>query len=1088
VNSPRTDGERSGYLSVETRERKQMEKGSIISRKKAGILSGAGVLLTLYATSRVDYLLFHSLAELFSIVVAFGIFMITWNARRFLDNSYLLFLGISFLFTGSLDLLHTLAYKGMHVFRSDDANLATQLWIAARYVQSLSFLIAPLFLGRRLKPVPAFVGFSAVTAFLLAAIFYWGIFPKCFVEGIGLTPFKKISEYLICLILLAAGGLLYGERRHLDWDVLRLILISIALTISAELAFTFYISVYGLSNLIGHFLKILAFYFVYKALIEKALVSPYSLLFRDLKRSEEALRESEERYRLLFNEMISGFALHRIILDEAGEPKDYVFLNVNPAFERLTGLKAEEVVGKSVLAVLPETEPHWIKTYGEVALSGKPIHFENYAKELDKHYECFAFCPKKGQFAVTFADVTERKKAERERERLLAENREQRRFLERLMEVIPAGIAAVRGSDYRCEFANPYWKTIPGIRDIPMVGKRLEEVFPDAASRGVLRGLGKVCRSGQPVTVREYPYLAVPTGEQTYWNVDYVPLTAEGEVDGVLIIAVEVTEEVRARKLVEELAARDEAILESMHEALILADPEGNVLRMNLAALTLYGFESAEQAIKHLKDYPKKFEPCTLDGSPIPLEGWPLSKALSGERFTNYEVRLRNTENDKAWIGSYSGTPVFDKEGALVSTVLTIHDITRQKEAERALQRAYDEMEMRVRERTAELEKANEELRLNEERFRRTFDQAPIGAAIVTLDYRFERVNDALCHMTGYSKEELTSMSFIDITHPEDLESDLEDARRLGAGQIEQYEMEKRYIRKDGKIVWVNLHARLIRDRNGEPLYFLPMIDDISKRKRAEAELKLYTKQLEWSNRELQDFAFVASHDLQEPLRKIQAFGDLLKKEYGEALDEQGADYLERMQNAAGRMQALIQDLLTYSRVTTKASPFAPVDLKNLAEEVIADLEARILETGGRVEVGDLDRIEADPHQMRQLLQNLLGNALKFHGDKSPLVAVYGRLAETPANRGRASNRSRYEILVEDNGIGFDEKYLDRIFTPFQRLHGRSDYEGTGMGLAICRKIVERHGGSIAASSRPGKGSIFKVTLPLRQDAKERLS
>ncbi|MEJ2725736.1 MAG: MASE3 domain-containing protein, partial [Deltaproteobacteria bacterium] len=1013
-----------------------MDTGSIISVKKGGVLSGAGVLITLYVTSRFDYLLFHSLAELFSIVVAFGIFMITWNARRFLDNSYLLFLGISFLFTGGLDLMHTLAYKGMHVFRSDDANLATQLWIAARYVQSLSFLIAPLFMGRRLRAGVTFLVFSTVTAFLLAAIFYGGIFPECFVEGIGLTPFKKISEYVICLILFAAGGLLYGKRRYLDRDVLRLILISIALTITAELAFTFYISVYGLSNLIGHFFKILAFYLVYKALIEKALVSPYSLLFRDLKQSEEALRESEERYRLLFSEMISGFALHKIILDEEGKPKDYLFLNVNPAFERITGLKAEEIIGKSVLEVLPQTESSWIKTYGEVALNGKPIRFENYSRELDKHFEAFAFSPKKGQFAVTFSDVTERKKGEGERERLLAENREQRRFLERLMEVIPAGIAAVRGSDYRCEFANPYWKTIPGIRDIPIIGRRLEDVFPEAASRGVLGVLEKVCRTGKAVQVREYPSPGGPGGQGTYWNVDYVPLTAEGEVDGVLIIAVEVTEEVRARKLVEELAARDQAILNSMHEGLILADAAGNVLKMNPAALTLHGFESAEQVITNLKDFPGKFELRTLDGSLIPLEDWPLSKAL-GREFTDYEVQIRNLESGKTWIGSYSGAPVFDKEGELVSAILTIHDITRQKESERELQRAYDEMEMRVRERTGELEKANEDLRLNEERFRRTFDQAPIGAAIVTLDYRFERVNDALCRMTGYSKEELVTMSFIDITHPEDLEADLEDARRLGAGEIEQYQMEKRYIRKGGKIVWIDLYARLIRDQNGRPLYFLPMIHDISERKqaeealreneqllravletlpvgvwvldregrihtgnpasqkiwaggkyvgmdqygeykgwwvdtgkriepeewaaaravtkgetslnevieiecfdgshkiilnsavpilnenqeivaaiivnqdvteqkRAEAELRRYTMKLEWSNRELQDFAFVASHDLQEPLRKIQAFGDLLEKEYGHALDEEGADYVERMQNAAGRKQSLI--------------------------------------------------------------------------------------------------------------------------------------------------------------------------------------
>ena len=266
----------------------------------------------------------------------------------------------------------------------------------------------------------------------------------------------------------------------------------------------------------------------------------------------------------------------------------------------------------------------------------------------------------------------------------------------------------------------------------------------------------------------------------------------------------------------------------------------------------------------------------------------------------------------------------------------------------------------------------------------------------------------------------------------------------------------------------------LQKDDAGNPLAILEINLDITDRKHAEEEIQRYASQLELSNRELQDFAFVASHDLQEPLRKIQAFGDQLKTEYGERLDAEGRDYLARMHNAAVRMQALIQALLNYSRVTTKARPFSRTDLAAIAREVGGDLEARIMETGGRMEIGDLDAIEADPTQMRQLIQNLVGNALKFHGDEKPVVKVYGR------SDGHVRN-GQYQIFVEDNGIGFDEKYLDRIFTPFQRLHGRGAYEGTGIGLAVCRKIVDRHGGSITAKSAPGKGSTFIVTLPAKQ-------
>jgi signal transduction histidine kinase len=239
--------------------------------------------------------------------------------------------------------------------------------------------------------------------------------------------------------------------------------------------------------------------------------------------------------------------------------------------------------------------------------------------------------------------------------------------------------------------------------------------------------------------------------------------------------------------------------------------------------------------------------------------------------------------------------------------------------------------------------------------------------------------------------------------------------------------------------------------------------------------LQQSTLELERSNRELQDFAFVASHDLQEPLRKIQAFGDRLKTKHGAALGADGIDYLARMQGAAHRMHTLINDLLTFSRVTSKAQPFVPVDLGRIATEVLSDLEERIERSGARVETGPLPTLDADPLQMRQLLQNLVANALKFHrAGETPVVKI---LAAVEKNGGAAQAR----ITVADNGIGFDMKYLDRIFTPFQRLHGRSEYEGTGMGLAVCRRIVERHGGTLTAESAPGQGARFLVTLPVHQ-------
>lgn len=245
--------------------------------------------------------------------------------------------------------------------------------------------------------------------------------------------------------------------------------------------------------------------------------------------------------------------------------------------------------------------------------------------------------------------------------------------------------------------------------------------------------------------------------------------------------------------------------------------------------------------------------------------------------------------------------------------------------------------------------------------------------------------------------------------------------------------------------------------------------------------LRQLNRELQHSNQELQDFAYVASHDLQEPLRKIQAFGNLLEEEYGSALGE-GKTYLDRMRNAASRMQVLINDLLLFSRVASKALPFSQVDLTMTAHEVVSDLEVPLQTTRGTVEIDELPTIEADPLQMRQLLQNLIGNALKFHRPGTPPIVHV-------AAQKRVDARTAEEqclLTVTDNGIGFDEKYLDRIFVVFQRLHGRTEYEGTGIGLAVVRKIVERHGGTITAQSAVGQGATFLVTLPVRQRITEK--
>lgn len=257
-------------------------------------------------------------------------------------------------------------------------------------------------------------------------------------------------------------------------------------------------------------------------------------------------------------------------------------------------------------------------------------------------------------------------------------------------------------------------------------------------------------------------------------------------------------------------------------------------------------------------------------------------------------------------------------------------------------------------------------------------------------------------------------------------------------------------------------------------------------RTRAEIALARHVEELARSNAELVQFASIASHDLQEPLRKVQAFGDRLQSKYADALGEQGVDYLSRMRDATTRMQTLIQDLLSFSRVTTKGKPFVPVDLNQLAQEVISDLEVSIQEADAEVRVGGLPIIHADPTQLRQLFQNLIGNALKYRREDVPtVVQVEGKIEILDQTIPNLPPKQACHLRVSDNGIGFKQEYAERIFGIFQRLHGRDAYNGTGVGLAICRKIVERHGGSIKAEGRPGEGAIMIAMLPIDSAAPE---
>jgi len=364
---------------------------------------------------------------------------------------------------------------------------------------------------------------------------------------------------------------------------------------------------------------------------------------------------------------------------------------------------------------------------------------------------------------------------------------------------------------------------------------------------------------------------------------------------------------------------------------------------------------------------------------------------------------------------------------------------------------------------------------------------------IVTINHegRVTEFNRAAEAAFGHTRDEVLGKEPSEILFPESKIAGHHDRveRYLSAGDGSMLGKRSEVVarRADGELFPAEMAMTLSQEQGQPVLTFF--LRDISDRKQAEKAQAQYAEALERSNRELgrsnkelEQFAYVASHDLQEPLRKIRTFSDRLEMKYAAVLDDTGRELVQRMHNAAGRMQALISGLMTLSRVTTRAQGFEPVDLAKIVREVISDLEVQIEQAEARVDVGKMSSIQADPLQMRQLLQNLISNALKFHRPEEPLVVkVYGRFTKGRSERtGRESPaEAQCRIVVEDNGIGFEEKYAERIFGVFQRLHPRDVYRGTGIGLAICRKIVERHGGTITAESTPGRGSTFVVLLPV---------
>ncbi|GAA4450404.1 hypothetical protein GCM10023189_10960 [Nibrella saemangeumensis] len=469
----------------------------------------------------------------------------------------------------------------------------------------------------------------------------------------------------------------------------------------------------------------------------------------------------------------------------------------------------------------------------------------------------------------------------------------------------------------------------------------------------------------------------------------------------------------------------------------------------------------------------------------------PVNQNLLYARRLVESLEITNTETGSK-IALYCGLPASRKLNAEVFTYWRSQFTTDLPLS------AYDE----IKRKNEQLQELALRLQDSEQHYKRVTNALPLMIFTANQAGQLIYANAWVTELTGLGIQTLNQSKWSQVIHPEDFDhfwalwtkkaaegKAFESECRLKAAASQEYRWHlfsaRPVISEAEKVTaWtgfvVNIHAQKIVShtlRANEELTLAKTQLEQSQR-----ELQSTVSELNRSNAELSQFAYVASHDLQEPLRKIQSFGDILKDQFAPALGATGADLVSRMQSSSGRMQTLVKDLLTYSRLTTHQQAFQRVDLNVLMAGVLSDLETIVQEKHATIEVSPLLNIQGDQLQLRQFFQNLLSNAIKFaKPDLPPVVQITAnRLSsvQLPSNVLLTGYPAYVAISVADNGIGFDQQYEERIFRLFQRLHGRSQYEGTGIGLAICKKVADNHGGHISARSRPGEGAVFTVYLP----------
>ncbi|MDD5170367.1 MAG: MASE3 domain-containing protein [Syntrophales bacterium] len=1092
--------------------------------KRSENLSYIGIITAaafgFYLSSLYSYLLFHGLIEISTIAVAFTIFILTWNTRRYLTNNYLRLLGIGYAFIALIDLLHTLAYKGMNVFPGYGANLPTQLWIAARYLQIVTLLAAPLLMERKMNNRAVF-GVYAVAVSVLVMAVYSGNFPDCFIEGKGLTAFKVISEYVISVLLLASLYLLFRKRKYFADRVFFLITSSIACTVLSEVSFTAYVSVYGFANLVGHFAKLAAFYLIYRAILVTGLREPLGLIFRDLKQAEDALRKSqntlEEKVRERTAELSASEDKYRSLIQNiqvavvVHDPQTEVITS-NSFAQTLLGLTEAQMRGKEAI------DPAWsflredgtvmpVDEYpvSRVAAAGQPLRdFVVGVNRPDLGKVVWALVnadpvlndkSNLSQVIVSFVDITERKRAE---EALQAS--EDRYCMAQAIGHVGSweyNLQTTRfwGSDeakrmYGFDPAQTDFTTEEVERCIPE-RERVHQALIDLIEEGKAYNLEFEIRPRNAAEPRIIASIA-ELQRDGHGN----PMRVVGVIQDITERKQAEAELTRVNRVLRMLNDTNWALIHITDEATLLNEVCRIAVEVGGYRLLWVGFAEQDEAKTVRPVAQAGFEDGYLESVNITWADGDRGRSPTGIAIrTGQPCIARNIPEDPAFApwreaatrrGYQSSIALpLTSEGRAFGA-LNIYagevDAFDAKEVEMLKELtdglAFGITALRTR---SERMRAEEALYEQQQVFRTLVENSPDIIARYDRDCRRIYVNPVYMKEARIPQQELlttspTQRSPLPAASAAVLQNLLR--RVLDSGVAEAVDVI--WPKADNIDYWYNIYASPEFDREGRVVSVMTISRDITERKHAEEEIRRLnqelekrvakrTAQLEASNKELESFAYSVSHDLRAPLRHVDGFLELLQEKTATILDEQSRHYMATISDSAKQMGTLIDDLLSFSRMRRQEMSKMHVDLGALVREVIRELEP---ETQGRDihwRVADLPKVTGDRAMLRIVLANLISNAWKFTR-LQPQPEI-----EIDWIRGQEDDTI---MFIRDNGVGFDMTYGDKLFGVFQRLHRADEFEGTGIGLANVRRIIDRHGGKTWAEGQVNHGATFYFSLP----------